>query len=112
MSASTVEIHTTTSVVEMAGEPVAEVHTDSYTVIEVGTQGPPGDPAGADLHYIHVQTAPSTHVTVTHNLGKYPAIAAYDSAGTRVIGTISNETNNGFEMDFGATQFSGRIRCN
>lgn len=65
-----------------------------------------------DLTYVHNQTAAAAHITVTHSLGKLPAVQAYDSAGTRVFGTITNETTSGFEIDFGSLLFSGTIRCN
>lgn len=76
------------------------------TNLEVAING------SGDKHFTHVQTAPSSSFTVTHGLGKVPAIAAYDSAGTRVFGNISNETTNAFTIDFGSLLFSGTIRCN
>jgi len=77
------------------------------------SQGPAG-PAGTDgdKTYVHNQVAPVTRVTVTHNLGKFPAITAIDSGGNRVFGNVENETMNSFEIDFGSLLFNGTIRCN
>jgi hypothetical protein len=42
---------------------------------------------GGDASYRHVQSTPSADVTVTHNLGKFPAISVKDSSGQAVYGS-------------------------
>jgi len=74
--------------------------------------GPQPIAGAGDMTYVHNQTAAASHFTVTHNLGKLPAIQAYDSSGARVFGAVSAETLTSFEIDFGALLFSGKIRCN
>lgn len=94
----------------MAGE---TIYIQGETPVTRYVKVSPQPIAGAgDLSYVHNQTAAATHITVAHNLGKYPAIQAYDSAGTRVFGTVSSESVNSFEIDFGALPFSGTVRCN
>jgi hypothetical protein len=47
---------------------------ESVEVLEVGAQGPAGPPgASGDKHYTQPFTGVAS-VSVTHNLGKYPAV--------------------------------------
>jgi hypothetical protein len=63
-----------------------------------------------DLHY-ETAFSTSTFVTVTHNLGKKPAVTVIDSAGDEVEGDIDHLTNNQFTLTFSAS-FSGTVFCN
>jgi len=93
--------------------PGETIYIESSTPVTRYVKVAPQPIAGTgDLTYVHNQTAAATHFTVTHSLGKLPSIQAYDSAGTRVFGTITNETLTSFEIDFGSLPFSGKIRCN
>ena len=54
-----------------------------------GTPGPPGPtgPPGSSTPgsvYVHSQGTPSKTWTITHNLGKYPAVTIVDSAKTEI----------------------------
>lgn len=52
---------------------------------EPGPPGPPGTGAGGTaVEYVHTQGAPSAIWSVTHNLGKNPAVTVVDSAKTEI----------------------------
>jgi hypothetical protein len=59
-----------------------------------------------DKHYTHEQSIPASTWTVTHNLGKKPAVSVTDSAGTAVHGEINYIDLNQVELVFNAA-FSG-----
>lgn len=79
-------------------------------VVTVGRQGPSGPP-GLDAHFTFTQNAPATTWAVTHNLGKYPAVAVVDSAGTAVLGQITYLDPASLRLDFTAP-FSGTAYLN
>lgn len=90
---------------------VVVVYTQDATVISVGIQGPVG-PAGASGDKTFTQSfISSSSVTVTHNLGKYPAISVLDSAGDVVVGDVDHTSLNQLIVTFSAP-FSGMIICN
>ena len=64
---------------------------------------------GADSHFS--QSFGGSSVTVTHNLGKYPAVTVFDSAGDEVEGDIQHLNTNSFTLSFSAS-FSGVVNCN
>lgn len=66
---------------------------------QTGPQGIPGT-AGSDLNYTHTQLTPSASWTVTHNLGKRPAVAVVDSAGSSVVGEVTYLDDNTVQLDF------------
>lgn len=79
-----------------------------------GDKGEEGDPAeaiGADKTFRHIQAIPSSIWTVTHNLGKYPAVAVTESTGTLVEGDIRFIDLNTVELTF-AGAFSGSAHFN
>lgn len=47
-----------------------------------------------DLHFMFIQSSPSTTWTINHNLGKFPAIQAVNSANQIVFGDIQHLNNN------------------
>lgn len=49
-------------------------------------------------------------VTVTHNLGKYPVVSVFDSAGSQVEGDVTYTTLNQLTVSFSAP-FSGTVTC-
>lgn len=65
---------------------------------------------GGDLNYTQSFTA-QTSVTVTHNLGKKPAVSIYDSAGDEVTGDIEYTSNNQLTVTF-SSAFTGTIILN
>jgi len=84
------------------------------TVAVPGVQGPRGLPGPAgpqgesgDLSYVHNQATPSSTWTITHNLGKYPAVTIVDSANDQVGGEVNFPSVNQVIVSFSAA-FSGR----
>lgn len=63
-----------------------------------------------DKNYIQPFTAVST-VSVTHNLGKYPAVTVIDSAGDECVGSVNHVSTNQLTVNFSAS-FSGTVYCN
>jgi len=64
-----------------------------------------------DKNYIHTQGSSSASWVVNHNLNKYPSVTIVDSAGTVVIGLITNGSVNQSTLTFKAT-FSGKAYFN
>jgi hypothetical protein len=64
----------------------------------------------ADKTYTQDFTVAST-VTVTHNLGKYPAVTVIDSAGDEVEGDVDHVSMSELTVSFSAP-FSGKVILN
>lgn len=64
-----------------------------------------------DKHYTHDQGMPSVVWTIAHNLGKYPTVAAVDTAGSVVVGQIDYVDLNNLTITFNAA-FSGEAYLN
>ena len=64
----------------------------------------------ADKTYTQDFTVASS-VTVTHNLGKYPAVTVIDSAGDEVEGDVEHLSTNQLQVSFSGS-FSGIVLCN
>jgi hypothetical protein len=75
-----------------------------------GIQGPPGDPATGDKTY-SLDFTNSSEVTVTHNLGKLPAVTINDSTGDEVEGQVEHLSINQLVTRF-SSSFTGKIVCN
>lgn len=100
--------------------PVVETTLLPAPVIEstlASGQGPAG-PRGVDgvngvgdLHYLHQQNVASAVWTITHNLGKYPAVTVIDSAGSQCEGTVTYLNENALTLTFGAG-FAGTAYLN
>ena len=73
-----------------------------------GPQGPAGEyaPGSGDLHYVHTQSSAASVWSITHNLGKYPAVVVIDSAATSWEGDVAYTSTNGLTITFSAP-FSG-----
>jgi hypothetical protein len=88
--------------------------TQDATVISVGIQGPAGPQgipgSGGDKTFTQAFASVSS-VTVTHNLGKYPAVSVLDSAGDECEGDVDHLSVNQFTVTFSAP-FSGSVICN
>ena len=61
--------------------------------------------------YIHTQTTPASVWTITHNLGKYPAVCVVDTAGNEVVGQLQHVNVNQLILTFSAP-FSGEAFLN
>ena len=66
---------------------------------------------GSDKNYVHTQEQASKEWTITHNLGKYPAVSVVDSAGTEVEGEVHYVDLNKVKLIFSA-EFSGKATLN
>jgi hypothetical protein len=64
----------------------------------------------ADKTYTQDFTAAAT-VTVTHNLGKRPAVTVIDTASDEVVGEVEHLSLNQLQVSFSAP-FSGVVICN
>lgn len=83
------------------------------TVLTVG-QGPagaPGNVTGADKFYKHTQGVPAAVWNVAHNLGKQPAVAAFDSTGAQIEGDVVYLSGNTLTIAF-ASPVSGEANLN
>lgn len=52
----------------------------------------PGTPAGggtSDRNYVHEQAVPAATWTITHNMGKSPAVVTVDSGGSVILGAVT-----------------------
>jgi hypothetical protein len=65
---------------------------------------------GADKNYVQ-EFSVATTVSVAHNLGKYPAVTVFDSAGDQVEGNVDYADANNLTLTFSAA-FSGTVTCN
>jgi hypothetical protein len=75
-----------------------------------GATGAQGDPGVSDARY-QQSFQPTTLVTVNHNLGKFPAVTVYDSAGDEVEGSVHYMDVNTLTVSFAAA-FSGTVILN
>jgi hypothetical protein len=116
---------------------VIEDESEEIIVVEgdTGPQGPPGVAIGGstgdvltkqsdddydvdwtplnllgDKNFVQ-NFSSATSVTVTHNLGKYPAVTVVDSANDEVEGEVEHISVNELVVTFSAP-FSGKVVCN
>ena len=64
-----------------------------------------------DKSYTHIQSSSSATWVITHNLGKYPAVAVQDSAGTDVFGEVEYNSIYKLTITFSGA-FSGSAYLN
>lgn len=64
----------------------------------------------SELAYHHVQAVPATVWTVTHNLGRHPAVSVLDSAGSQVEVAVSHTSLNQVVLTL-AYAVSGTADC-
>lgn len=100
---TTVTVDDSDTSVSVSNEAVAVI-----TAAEQGPVGPPG-PSG-DLNFTQVFNNVSS-VTVNHNLGKYPSVTVFDSAGDECEGDVDYTNINSLTVSFSAP-FSGEVVCN
>jgi hypothetical protein len=72
----------------------------------VGLQGTSGD-----KHFQHIQSTPSAEWSITHNLGKRPAVTVVDSGGSEWITNVEHLSENALVIRFSAA-FSGNAYLN
>jgi hypothetical protein len=66
---------------------------------------------GGDKNYVHTQSTPAATWTVSHNLGKRPAVVVVDSAEDVVYGDIQYIDDNTVTLTFSGA-FSGKAYFN
>lgn len=66
---------------------------------------------GGDKNYVHTQSTPAATWTVSHNLGKRPAVVVVDSAEDVVYGDIQYINDNTVTLTFSGA-FSGKAYFN
>ena len=66
--------------------------------------------SGADKNYTKTFTV-ATSVPVAHNLGKFPAVSVFDSAGDECVGDVDYVDLDNLTLTFSAP-FSGTVTCN
>jgi hypothetical protein len=80
--------------------------------VDLAIQGPPGSGAAAgDKTYLHVQGVADTVWTITHSLGKYPAVTALDSTREQIEGEVDYVDLNTVTVTF-AGALSGSATLN
>ncbi len=62
--------------------------------------------SGIDFTYSHSQSVPNSTWTITHNLGYRPAVAVFDSSGTKVYGQVTHTNANQAVVTF-SSSFAG-----
>lgn len=69
-----------------------------------------------DKTYVHYQLTPAAVWTISHGLGKEPAIQCFDSAGSFLFGLISHSDNNTSDVSFYSAgipvAIGGHATCN
>lgn len=100
---ATIDDETITAIVE---ESPLVAHFADETVIVVLDPG-----VISDKNYLHDQVTPASIWTITHNLGKVPAVVVFDSAGDQVMGDIDVVDNNTITITFSAA-FAGKAYLN
>lgn len=79
--------------------------------IEVSDSGDLLPNKGYDASYLHNQAQADLIWTVNHNLGKYPSVTVFTSAGDECEGDIRHISVNQLELHFSAP-FGGTCACN
>lgn len=92
----------------MSSEAVIVVDSIEYTkVARAGVlEDLPIEEIRDSLSYRHVQSVPASEWTVSHNLGKRPAVSVVDSSGKRVFGGLVYVDDNNVILTF-SSPFSG-----
>ena len=66
---------------------------------------------GGDKNYVHTQSALASTWTVTHNLGKLPAVEVVDTGDSVIIPNVHYDNINQVTLTFGSAT-SGKAVCN
>lgn len=84
-----VDVETTVTTVEVEPQVIHTVEVmpqPAITVVQIGTEGPPGPSGG---RFEHVQGTPSTTWDINHFLGYRPNVIVLDTLGRVVYGAVS-----------------------
>lgn len=57
---------------------------------------------GSDANYVHQQPIAAATWLIEHNLGKFPAVQAFDSSGEHIIGTVAFTDANNLTLTYSA----------
>lgn len=93
-------------VVEGEAPNVAIEVVEQEVTISEGVVGLQGAAGSGDKHYEHTQSTPSAVWTITHNLGKKPAVTVIDSGGNEWQTAVEHVSTNQCVVRFSAP-FSG-----
>lgn len=98
MSTITIE----TNVVEVVADlDIVEI-TVSPTVVDITPQFGNVTINVSDSSYIHTQAIAATTWTVSHGLGKFPAVTVIDSAGDLIISNVTYLSSSVLTVNFSA----------
>lgn len=61
-----------------------------------------GGGGGSAYTYVHTQVNANTSWAITHNMGKYPAVAIIDSGGDYMLADVSYTNENQLTVNFAA----------
>ena len=86
-----------------AKENTMDPETGKYRVLEGGGE--------VDKTFAYTQATPAATWTITHNLGKYPAVSIVDSAGSAVVGDVEYIDDNTVTITF-QSAFAGAAYFN
>lgn len=110
-SAATIVVGTTTTGAPDTEAEVTNVGTESAAIFDfVIPEGKRGVDGVGDKTY-SMNFINSDMITVTHNLGKYPAVSVINSANDEVEGDVEYININTLIVRF-IGSFSGRVTCN
>ena len=100
------------------------LHSDVNDAIEAIEAELGTDPAGASVTvkdrldaieasetFVHDQSTTATTWTVTHNLGRRPAVMAFDSVNREILGRVDHVSDNELTIEFNQAT-SGKAYCN
>lgn len=106
---ATVEVINTLPVVTSDGKNSVAVVQDNETAVVEIDRGV-NITYNGDRHYTQSFVSASG-LTVTHNLGKYPAVTVHDSTDEEVEVEVDHTNQNECVLSWPGT-FSGRVTCN
>lgn len=86
---------------------VVVVGEDGDVIVTVSGEGPQGAAGPAQLDSLTFnQNTSSALWTIAHNLGKFPSVTVFDSAGSQMEGDVKQINNDELTITFGAA-FAG-----
>lgn len=63
----------------------------------------------ADKHYVHEQSNPSAIWEITHNLGKYPSVTAFDANGNEIVPEVVHSDINTTNLYFNSVYYGSAV---
>ena len=98
-----VKLTTNTYKARLTGGAVRATLKSPSVRVKLGTVKIPAG-AGSDANFVHVQGSSLAVWTITHNLGKYPAVSVFDPAGDQFYGTVRHLDVNSLTITFKTPQ--------